>query len=294
MALQNGSDGSDGGVILEPPVVRISASKRWCFTYFYVETQSIDEVKNFLGSNGSYIFGLEICPETGRPHMQGYVEFTKKARPLEFCRDVLPKAHWEKTKRSREENIRYCSKENNYFSNFKIRKPLYDVLEHHIKKPFQEELINIVKEDPDPMNRNIYWIYEEEGNTGKTTFAKHVCINRPNEVLFLSGKSADIKNAVCKFLENPDNELKVAIFGFTRSMEDYISYEAIEAVKDGIFFSGKYESQMTVYNAPHIICFANFEPARDALSLDRWIIRKIKKNGHLEKEIEEIIDVETF
>lgn len=55
-------------------------------------------------------------------------------------------------------------------------------------------------------------------------------------------------------------------------MENYVSYEAIESVKDGIFFSGKYESGMTIFNQPHIICFANFAPDIGKMSSDRWKI----------------------
>jgi hypothetical protein len=45
---------------------------------------------------------------------------------------------------------------------------------------------------------------------------------------------------------------------------------ALEPVKNGLFFSSKYGSEMAVFNPPHVICFANFKPKEVAMSADRW------------------------
>lgn len=45
----------------------------------------------------------------GTPHLQGYLEFTSKRR-LGFCKGILPRAHWEPRKGSREQARDYCSK----------------------------------------------------------------------------------------------------------------------------------------------------------------------------------------
>uniref|UniRef100_UPI004049B2EE hypothetical protein n=7 Tax=Pseudomonadati TaxID=3379134 RepID=UPI004049B2EE len=59
-------------------------------------------------------------------------------------------------------------------------------------------------------------------------------------------------------------------FDIPRSQLDYLSYTGIEEVKNGCFFSSKYESEMVLYNSPHIIVFANEEPTYHKLSSDRW------------------------
>ena len=46
----------------------------------------------------------------------------------------------------------------------------------------------------------------------------------------------------------------------------------MESIKNGRVFSAKYESKMKVFDPPHVICFANFEPKREAMSADRWAI----------------------
>ena len=60
-----------------------------------------------------------------------------------------------------------------------------------------------------------------------------------------------------------------------RSMEDYISYGAIEKIKNGYFMCAKYESKPIIRNPPHLLIFANFKPNIDELSLDRWVIREL-------------------
>jgi len=67
----------------------------------------------------------------------------------------------------------------------------------------------------------------------------------------------------------------MAIFGYARSKENYISYEALEEIKDGLFFSGKYESGMVCINPPHVVVLCNFAPDESKLSKDRWVIKNI-------------------
>lgn len=89
--------------------------------------------------------------------------------------------------------------------------------------------------------------------------------------IYVQGKASDIKAAIVAMAVKPT----IVIFGLPRSMEDYVSYEAIESVKDGIFFSGKYESGMCLFKPPHILIFANFMPDESKLSSDRWRITRL-------------------
>jgi len=52
----------------------------------------------------------ERCPDTGREHTQGYVEFKAPIR-LAALKKVCPQTHWELAKGTREHNITYCTKE---------------------------------------------------------------------------------------------------------------------------------------------------------------------------------------
>jgi len=68
---------------------------------------------------------------------------------------------------------------------------------------------------------------------------------------------------------------KVVIFDFPKSREFSISYDAIESIKNGFYFNGKYESKQVMGNCPHVICFANSPPCMEMLSKDRWKITEI-------------------
>ena len=56
----------------------------------------------------------------------------------------------------------------------------------------------------------------------------------------------------------------------------FLSYPALECVKDMLFFSGKYGSAMVNGPPPHVMIFANEPPDVTKLSRDRWCIREIR------------------
>ena len=95
-----------------------------------------------------------------------------------------------------------------------------------------------------------------------------------NNVICVQGKCTDIKHAV-NALVKKGTPPRAVLFIFPRSVEDYVSYDAIESVKDGIFFSGKYDSGMCLFPNPHVYIFANFLPDLDKLTSDRWKIHTL-------------------
>jgi RNA helicase. len=121
-------------------------------------------------------------------------------------------------------------------------------------RPWQKDVENIIKTEAD--DRSIYWIWETEGNVGKTAFAKYICSKY--NALYCAGKSKDIKFLITQYFEQDETNKDdlTCIFDYTRSMEEYISYESIESIKNGIFTSTKYETKMVLFNSPHIFIFA--------------------------------------
>lgn len=131
--------------------------------------------------------------------------------------------------------------------------------------PWQEELHTELSQEPD--DRKVIWYCDWEGGTGKTSFAKYMAVHHHATVM-TNAKSNDIAYGL------PDHP-KIVIFNLTRSSQDHINYEAIEAIKDGLIFSGKYESKTKVFNSPHVVIFANKLPDKQKLSADRWDIREM-------------------
>lgn len=215
----------------------------------------------------SYI-NIEVS-ESGTPHLQFCFKF-QNARTFDSLKKRYPKAHFE-TSNNWNATKNYCCKVETAISNItntSTRRPLKDPLDGLELRPWQQLVMDIIAEEPD--DRTIHWIYDNKGCAGKTTLAKHICLKRPNEVLYISGKSADIKYGITQFLQNEKNDMYVCFIDLTRSIENFVSYEGIESIKNGIFYNTKYESGMVIFNNPHVIVLANFEPDYSKLSLDRW------------------------
>lgn len=58
------------------------------------------------------VYQLEVCPDSGREHVQGYVEFAKPCR-FQYAQGLLgiTGAHCEARKKSREACVKYCTKD---------------------------------------------------------------------------------------------------------------------------------------------------------------------------------------
>ena len=146
-----------------------------------------------------------------------------------------------------------------------------------VPRPFQRQLIDIVTQPVGEMpcdDRSIYWIYEPVGNTGKTKLAEYLHIY--HGAIVTGGTSSDMKHAVSRWQEIVNGNPTVIIADLARS--DTITADAIrglEAIKNGLFFDGKYESAMAhSFTKPHVLIFSNESPARvvDSFSTDRWVV----------------------
>lgn len=57
------------------------------------------------------IFGYEICPSTGKPHLQGYYQFKKKITLKWYKENICASCHVEQSLGTPDQNVKYCSKE---------------------------------------------------------------------------------------------------------------------------------------------------------------------------------------
>lgn len=263
------SGSEEAGNTKQPPK-RLNSAKNWCFTYFYQEESDISELKKILGSSGSikkWIYGEEVCPSTGKLHLQGYLVFEPKNRPSILKADK--RIHWEVARGSEQENIAYCSKEGKVTksSNIKVDKPL-KILSLEQLYDWQLEIISIIEQEPD--DRTIYWFWEPKGCVGKTCFSKYLSVKY--DAVPLSGKKNDILYCAAEFKSD------IYIYDIERSQEEFVSYASIEKIKDGYYMCAKYESKPIVRNNPHVIVFANFHPDVTKLSSDRWSIVQLNES----------------
>lgn len=87
-----------------------SLGRNWCFTSFKMDLKILDVVQVRYA-----LIGEEVCPTTGKKHLQGYARFFNSVRMTQVKKVFGdPAMHLELRKGTHEQNLAYCSKEGNY------------------------------------------------------------------------------------------------------------------------------------------------------------------------------------
>lgn len=246
---------------------------RWCFTFNNYEKEDVVELRILFNRIcKKYIFQEEKgANET--PHLQGSISLNKKMRLTEM-KKINEKIHWEETKNVKAADAYACKEDTRcgeIYSHEKKRAFIRTKSKFDDIKP-REDIIEIIEKEPD--NRTINWVWSEEGGVGKTSTCAY--IEKEYEgVCIVNGKGADIKNQVINHLV--ENKLDILIINVPRCNENYVSYAAMEEIKDGLIYSGKYEGGFANIEHPHVIVISNFPPCYEKLSEDRWNVIEIKK-----------------
>lgn len=224
-------------------------------------TQRIDEAHK-------WVYQWEKGEEEKTLHIHALLCF-KNARTFTSIKKAFPKAHITVPK-----NIKqvydYCTKvetrvDGPYSKGYPLPVKIINTL-----RPWQQAMADRLKIAPD--DRKIVWVYDKIGKMGKTQLCKWLIVK--HNAILAGGRGADIRHCIAKKVEKMES-IELVVYNFTRSVEGYVSYEAIEQVKDGLLYSGKYEGTQCVFNSPHVWVFANFEPEYDKLSIDRWDVIEI-------------------
>lgn len=221
----------------------------------------------------------------GTPHLQGVCRFRKKLRTP--SNKFSFEAHWERMRGTPEQAKEYATKEETRDGQtFTVNWPeaAAPYVPSHLAFDdlylWQKEVVNYVKECDN--DREILWIWEDVGNTGKSALARHLVVKEG--ALMLSGKGSDVKYGVVTYCQKKPKGPPVVIYDIPRCLDAgdgklYVSYAGIEEVKNACFFSPKYESGMCVYEPPVVVCFANQPPEREKMSADRWKIWRLNRVG---------------
>lgn len=228
--------------------IRQSVSKYWCFTHNNYSQDDLSKcLKIFKDKSCLYIVGEEVG-ESGTPHLQGYIESKKAIRPIEFF-NLSKTIHWEKRKGKREDNLTYCSKDNKFHTNFdKSLFPKSYAGNDLPKTLFKWQSDLLLSLDVSPNDRDIYWVHGGY-NKGKSKFCKYLCFFKNASLLY--GCSRDALFAI------KGNENIICINIPKRGKVDY---SLLEQLKDGMFYSTKYEGKMVLMEPPHVLVFSNISP----------------------------------
>jgi len=242
--------------------------KFWCFTWNNYSVKDIVDLERACKLyTKEYCFGEEVAPSTGMKHLQGFIAFKSRARPSKL--KLSDKIHWEVALSNRDNVANYCSKDGVIYTNMVWEEPL-DLLDPKDFYEWQKTVYELILTKAN--KRTINWYWDKKGGCGKSEFAKLLCAK--HNAIKVSGKSNDIFCGISKFHEEKKYYPKIVIVDLSRDAS-VVNYSALEDVKNGHVFSGKYESHQMLFNSPHVIVFANFPPDESKLSADRWVIEEI-------------------
>lgn len=272
----SGTRGTEAGNTKSASVLaRSHKFRRMCFTYNNYTDEHYTQIVSFCRKESSkWIIGKEIAPGTGTPHLQGYMEFANP-RSWDSLRRMWP-WHLEKAKGTADENFVYCSKDNDFVSDgwddlWQIPSDPMAGLEW---KDWQVQLKAELGGEPHP--RKIIWYYDPVGNAGKSTFATHMMYHDKDLLYVDGGSCADLKAALAGMKEEGTKPPKIVILDLPKSRDPkYVSYDGLEAIKNGAFLNTKYHSCTMRMPRPHMVVFANCLPDVSKMSADRWDIRTI-------------------
>lgn len=264
-------DSSKTGGNTRPQSFQPSPSKNWVFTLHISSSSDRSKVPmlcKFLDTTcDKYLFALELGDKGETPHFQGFCTFKKKVRALSITPDKT--IHWEKMKGRPSDSYKYCTKEGFETWSKGLPVPLKSPITDEQFFPWQKKLWDILKE-PCGDSRTIHWYWESKGNVGKSTFIRHLLITKTDTpMIVVSGRKQDIFHGIISA------EPKPRIVFIDVSRRGKVNYDALESVKNGFFFSPKFESAMCLFEIPHIVVFSNAEPDYLGWSEDRFHVVEI-------------------
>ncbi len=217
--------------------------------------------------------------EEGTPHLQGCLTFSTQKKYSQLR--ARAKIYWRKCRNVHACKV-YCSKINTNDGTCWVKG--YKTANRTPKDPlvgkrlyvWQAEILQLVRSTAD--ERTIHWFWSMSGGIGKTSLAKHLVLKE--DAMVVGGKHRDAYFGISDRLKK-NKDVDIVIFNLPRSVGNDMDYEAIEGIKDGLFFSSKYEGNMCVYDPPHVLVFANQPPDMSKLSSDRWKVICLDNNDDI-------------
>ena len=142
-------------------------------------------------------------------------------------------------------------------------------------RPWQQKLLEDIK----PSDRNIIWVIGRNGAEGKSWFQRYLVQHHGSHRVFdttIEKRSDGILHALSKRVVSL---IDVFIFNIPKGFSiDNVPYTLLEQLKDGQAISTKYDSKVLRFKTPNIVLvFANNQPCRSKMSLDRFQTFNIAK-----------------
>lgn len=253
---------------------RASALIKWCGTINnHTDEDVLGLERMFDIECKAYIAQEEVGAE-GTKHLQ-FAFMLETRKRIAALKEYLPRAHLESMRGTWAQNCAYCSKPS--FDGAKtwalgaVRG--VQVLRTEQLYEWQTELVEELRVPAD--DRHIVWYTDVAGGHGKTQLCKYI-IKHFNAIM-VNGLGDNMLYGVTAYIQSDESKRDdlIVLVNIARGKGNRVSYSALEQLKDGLWFNQKYESSCVMINSPHVVVFANEDPIVEALTTDRWIIRKL-------------------
>lgn len=241
--------------------------RRWCFTKNNPSEEDIVFFASlpFKDAASHYVCQQEVGVG-GTPHVQGYVAF-KNAKGFKAVKVLLLDSHIEAAKGTQERNFEYCTKTEGRIAgpwSHGFPAPVVVLTDDELW-PWQRRLVDLLRAPPN--DRSVYWIWEPEGNRGKSALVLKLAVEL--NALLVGLPAGDAKCAI-KLAWAPDvPTVPVIMFDLPRRCKQIALWPLLERLKSRVIFSGKYESGQMILPCVHVVVFSNEPPLRCTLSHDK-------------------------
>lgn len=296
-------------------------SRRYVFTLNNPTDAETQQIRDLAESPAtSYlVFGREVAPQTGTPHLQGFVIFATNSRLRRAKRLICERAHLEVARATSPQAAQYCKKDGDYeefgtvprqgerndFKEFKewvlgqATKPTPALVAREFPTIFLRygrvmEWIDLIFPPPVLVEGTLRgWqneladILEGEADDRKVYFVV--------DPIGGSGKSWFIRYWLSNYGELTqrlsigkrddlayaiDESKEYFLFDVPRSQSEYLQYSILEQLKDRMVFSPKYSSRSKMLaKTPFVVVFMNEEPDYNKLTNDRYEVIRVHPMG---------------
>lgn len=245
-----------------------------------------------------YAFQLEVTPTTEKYHFQVALKLKDRKRHstllnmLSKSLGVAPQfITIDRQRGTWEESVKYVTKEESRapeaepclsvgtlapYSGQDIK-----VLDDETSRfPWQQELFKEFFNNS-PVNllpandREVWWITDEQGCSGKSLFIKYCCYNNSAIKKITFGTSHQLRSSV---IDAGPALMYIVDIPRTKGVEDHLNniITVVEDIKNGFVVSNFHgKSRQLMINPPHVLIFSNIKCPHLLLSEDRWQVRQI-------------------
>ena len=257
----------------------LDVSKNDCLADDEFLNDTLEELEEYCNLYcKKWCFQAEVCPSTGRRHIQLRISLKKKCRKPPFL--SFATVNWSATSNhiNSANFFDYCTKNESAVKDtckrsddeiIYIPRQVRDIKEWY---PWQDAVIASLDVFD---KRHINWLYCPTGNIGKSTLGTWCRCNKLARTIPMINDYKELMGAV---IDMPSKAYMIDMPRALKKDKQFQLLGAIETIKDGYAFDTRYKYREINFDCPVIWIFSNQLPDRSCLSIDRWIIWTVENN----------------